>query len=126
LSDQILASLYRAGVTIGELRAHPVGLTADPTRQVIIALRLSAPALADLAASIGEWDAASDARKVERRTGHSMIIIEETESGFAWRFVAPGERLVARSEARFPSREAARANAQDLLEAARDATITDE
>lgn len=126
LSDQILASLYRAGVTIGELRSQSVISTPDPRRQLVIALRSCAPALADIATSIGEWDAESDARKVERRTGRSSIIIEETEHGFTWRFVGPGERLIARSEARFPSREEARANAMELLEGARDATIRDE
>jgi len=64
LPPEVLASLYRAGVSIAQLRQHPVGPASRS--DMVGALQAAAIYMEKLASALVQWDAEVDGRKAER------------------------------------------------------------
>lgn len=82
--------------------------------------------MSEFATALREWDAAADARRLERPLTGGRFVIYRTVDAYGWRLVDLEERVLLDTGAVFRTRDAALANIYAVSESAADAVISDE
>jgi hypothetical protein len=124
LPDEVLAALYLAGISVGRLRRHKV--RPGTRSNMVTALRSSGEAMNEFATALRGWDAAADARRLERPPTGGRFVIYRAADVYGWRLVDLEERVLLDTGAVFATREIALANIYEVSESVAEAEISDE